>query len=87
MDCRDAIACGFDNFLQLESHARMQLLQAGFDPDYFAVRDARTLRPVGDESTEEIAILAAARLGSTRLIDNVRLTLNPASDWGMLASR
>ena len=29
--------------------------------------------------------LAAARLGSTRLIDNVRLALNPVSDWGMLA--
>jgi len=82
--CREAIACGFDNFLQLESHARMQLLQAGFDPDYFAIRDARTLRTV-DENTEEIAILAAARLGSTRLIDNVRLALNPVSDWGMLA--
>ena len=83
--CREAIACGFDNFLQLESHARMQLLQAGFDPDYFAIRDARTLRAVTDE-TEEIAILAAARLGSTRLIDNVRLSLNPVSDWGMLAT-
>lgn len=83
--CREAIACGFDNFLQLESHARMQLLQAGFEPDYFAIRDARTLRPV-TEDTEEIAILAAARLGSTRLIDNVRLALNPVSDWGMLAS-
>ncbi|TXS94828.1 pantoate--beta-alanine ligase [Parahaliea aestuarii] len=84
--CREAIACGFDNFLQLESHARMQLLQAGFEPDYFAIRDARTLRAV-DESTEEIAILAAARLGSTRLIDNVRLAVNPASDWGMLATQ
>ena len=83
--CRDAIACGFDNFLQLESHARMQLLQAGFEPDYFAIRDARTLRAV-NENTEEVAILAAARLGSTRLIDNVRLNLNPVSDWGMLAS-
>jgi pantoate--beta-alanine ligase len=83
--CRDAIACGFDNFLQLESHARMQLLQAGFEPDYFAIRDARTLRAV-DEHTEEIAILAAARLGNTRLIDNVRLAVNPASDWGMLAT-
>ena len=82
--CREAIACGFDNFLQLESHARMKLLQAGFEPDYFAIRDARTLRPV-TEDTEEIAILAAARLGSTRLIDNVRLALNPVSDWGMLA--
>jgi pantoate--beta-alanine ligase len=86
LDCRDAIACGFDNFLQLESHARMQLLQSGFDPDYFAIRDARTLRAVGDE-TEEIAILVAARLGTTRLIDNLRLTLNPAGDWGMLAAR
>ena len=82
--CREAIACGFDNFLQLESHARMKLLQAGFQPDYFAIRDARTLRSV-TEDTEEIAILAAARLGSTRLIDNVRLALNPVSDWGMLA--
>lgn len=84
MTCREAIACDFDNFLQLESHARMKLLQAGFVPDYFAIRDARTLRAV-TEDTEEIAILAAARLGKTRLIDNVRLTLNPASDWGMLA--
>lgn len=83
--CREAIACGFDNFLQLESHARMRLLQAGFEPDYFAIRDARTLRAV-TEDTEEIAILAAARLGPTRLIDNVRLALNPVSDWGMLAS-
>jgi pantoate--beta-alanine ligase len=83
--CREAIACGFDNFLQLESHARMQLLQAGFEPDYFAIRDARTLRAV-NEHTEEIAILAAARLGNTRLIDNVRLAVNPASDWGMLAA-
>jgi pantoate--beta-alanine ligase len=82
--CREAIACGFDNFLQLESHARMQLLQAGFEPDYFAIRDARTLHTVTAD-TEEIAILAAAKLGSTRLIDNVRLALNPVSDWGMLA--
>ncbi len=82
--CREAIACGFDNFLQLESHARMQLLQAGFEPDYFAIRDARTLHTVTAD-TEEIAILAAAKLGSTRLIDNVQLALNPVSDWGMLA--
>ena len=82
--CREAVACGFDNFLQLESHARMKLLQAGFDPEYFAIRDARTLLAV-TEDTEEIAIMAAARLGSTRLIDNVRLSLNPLSDWGMLA--
>jgi pantoate--beta-alanine ligase len=84
VNCREAIACGFDNFLQLESHARMNLIKAGFDPDYFSILDARTLEPVS-ETTEEVAIFAAARLGATRLIDNVRLALNPVSDWGMLA--
>ncbi len=59
---------------------------SGFEPEYFSVRDARTLRTVG-EHTEENAILAAARLGNTRLIDNVRHCLNPAADWGMLAAR
>ncbi len=85
LNCREAIACGFDNFLQLESHARMKLFEAGFNTDYFSIRDARTLREV-TEHTEEVAILAAARLGKTRLIDNVRLSLNPVGDWGMLAT-
>jgi pantoate--beta-alanine ligase len=86
MECREAIACGFDNFRELEAHARLKLIQAGFEPDYFEIRDARTLDEV-TENTEEVAILAAARLGKPRLIDNVRLNLNPVSDWGMLASR
>ena len=64
----------------------MKLVQAGFEPDYVEILDARTLREV-TENTEEVAILAAAKLGKPRLIDNVRLTLNPVSDWGMLASR
>ena len=85
-ECREAIACGFDNFRELEAHAQLKLIQAGFEPDYFQIRDARTLRDV-TEKTEEVAILAAAKLGKPRLIDNVRLALNPVSDWGMLASR
>ncbi|MEP5763401.1 MAG: pantoate--beta-alanine ligase [Halieaceae bacterium] len=86
MECRQAIACGFDNFLELEAHAKLTLIQAGFEPEYFEIRDARTLADV-TENTEEIAILAAAKLGTPRLIDNVRLNLNPVSDWGMLVSR
>ena len=85
-ECREAIACGFDNFRELEMHAQLKLIQAGFEPDYVEIRDARTLDDV-TENTEEVAILAAARLGKPRLIDNVRLALNPVSDWGMLASR
>ena len=84
-DCREAIACGYDSYSELEHHALEQLKQAGFAPDYFSVRDAHTLAGVGMD-TEQIVILAAARLGTTRLIDNVTLTLNPSQDWGMLAS-
>jgi pantoate--beta-alanine ligase len=86
VECREAIACGFDNYRELEAHAKLKLIRAGFEPDYFEIRDARTLAEV-TEDTEEIAILAAAKLGQPRLIDNVRLNLNPVSDWGMLASR
>jgi pantoate--beta-alanine ligase len=83
VECREAIACGFDNFRELEAHAKLKLIRAGFEPDYFEIRDARSLGEV-TEKTEELAILAAARLGQPRLIDNIRLSLNPVSDWGML---
>lgn len=86
LECREAIACGFDNYGELEARAQAKLTEAGFQPDYFDIRDANTLGEV-TENTEEVAILAAARLGKPRLIDNVRLNLNPVSDWGMLASR
>jgi pantoate--beta-alanine ligase len=86
VECREAIACGFDNFCELEAHAKLKLIQAGFEPDYFEIRDALSLGEV-TENTEELAILAAARLGQPRLIDNIRLNLNPVSDWGMLNAR
>ncbi|MEM0953359.1 MAG: pantoate--beta-alanine ligase [Pseudomonadota bacterium] len=85
LEVRDAIACGFDNYRELETRALTRLSEAGFEPDYFQIRDARTLGEV-TEATEEVAILAAAKLGKPRLIDNVRLALNPVSDWGMLAA-
>jgi len=84
-ECREAIACGFDSYGELEQHAVDCLSAAGFRPDYFSVRDARTLGEVNLD-TEEIVILAAAYLGRTRLIDNVTLNLNPSRDWGMLAA-
>ena len=50
---------------------RQALEQAGFAVDYFAVRNAETLQPVKDQRAEPLRILAAARLGDVRLIDNV----------------
>lgn len=48
-----------------------QLQSAGLTPDYFEVRDAVSLQlPV--DSTRELVILTAARLGKARLIDNLR---------------
>jgi len=82
---REAIANGFDNYAELEQHAVDDLRVNGFKPDYVSIRDAATLESVSPD-TESIVILAAAKLGRTRLIDNVTLTLNPSSDWGMLAS-
>lgn len=51
--------------------ARQQLRAAGFDPiDYVEVRDSETLAPVLDPA-RPMRLLAAARMGKTRLIDNV----------------
>ena len=56
---------------QAESEGSASLLNAGFDRvDYVAIRDAETLAPVStlDRPTR---ILAAARIGAIRLIDNM----------------
>lgn len=55
----------------VEDEALRQLLAAGFTSvDYVAVRDAETLAAIGDLSAPA-RILVAARLGKTRLIDNM----------------
>jgi len=55
----------------VERTAATALLGAGFDSvDYVAVRDAASLAPVL-QSTGANRVLAAARIGRTRLIDNI----------------
>jgi pantoate--beta-alanine ligase len=44
---------------------------AGFALDYFEVRHAETLAPVTSRKEGPLRILVAARLGTTRLIDNI----------------
>ena len=52
--------------------AHRALLAAGFaSVDYIAVCDAETLQPVPNMAGRNIRVLAAARLGSARLIDNI----------------
>ena len=52
----------------LEAH----LLQAGFDSvDYAALADARSLQRIGEVGDRDARLLVAARIGGTRLIDNM----------------
>jgi pantoate--beta-alanine ligase len=50
---------------------RRALADAGFAVEYLEVRNAATLEPMRDPEAEPLRLLAAARLGRTRLIDNI----------------
>ncbi len=53
--------------------ARTAIAAAGFEIDYLEVRDAASLAPVEKPDGRALRMLAAARLGKTRLIDNISL--------------
>lgn len=50
---------------------RRTITRAGFALDYLEARHAETLAPVTSAKREPIRLLVAARIGRTRLIDNV----------------
>jgi pantoate--beta-alanine ligase len=45
--------------------------RAGFALDYLEARHADTLRPIESRADGPIRLLVAARIGKTRLIDNI----------------
>jgi pantoate--beta-alanine ligase len=51
---------------------RNRITQAGFALDYLEARHAETLIPVSAAKDGPVRLLVAARLGKTRLIDNIR---------------
>ncbi|WP_297376220.1 pantoate--beta-alanine ligase [Acidiferrobacter sp.] len=64
-----------------EAAAMARLMALGFVPDYVAVRRAADLAlPTPDDS--ELVVLAAARLGRTRLIDNLEFRRIGRADGG-----
>ena len=69
-----AIERGDRAYADAEARGCRALTAAGFDVDYVAVRDADRLVPP-DDDTRTLRILAAARLGRARLIDNVGVAL------------
>ena len=50
---------------------RVAIERAGFVVDYLEARHADTLQPIASPQDGPIRLLVAARLGGTRLIDNV----------------
>lgn len=60
-----------ENIGKVMGEGRAALAAAGFDVDYLEARHAETLAPLARREEGPLRLLAAARLGATRLIDNV----------------
>lgn len=59
-----------------EQQGLKRLKSAGFEPEYVSIRRQLDLR-APEPGDEKLVILAAARLGGTRLIDNIEFDLKP----------
>ena len=53
---------------------RQRMIDAGVDVDYFEIRNAQDLAPAR-EGAAHLVLLVAARIGTTRLIDNLTVDL------------
>lgn len=67
------LAGGDDDFAAVEAAAVQALQAAGFLPDYVSVRRAADLQPPAVDEPH-LVVLAAAWLGTTRLIDNLLIS-------------
>lgn len=68
------IEAGEQGYPALENRYRNSLDQAGFQVDYLTVANARNLAPASPDDTD-LVVAVAAKLGNTRLIDNVSLAV------------
>jgi len=69
-----AILVGQQSYADIEQQAIKTLKNAGFKPDYFAICNSHDLSSATKQD-KDIVILAAAKLGTTRLIDNIYFSL------------
>jgi pantoate--beta-alanine ligase len=66
-----ALRGGSADFAKLEADAMQTLTQQGWKPDYVVARRRTDLQP--PRQGDALVVLAAARLGTTRLIDNLEV--------------
>jgi pantoate--beta-alanine ligase len=60
------------------ARGRAAIERAGFEIDYFEARHAETLAPIASPKEGPIRLLVAAKLGTTRLIDNLGVAIKRA---------
>ena len=63
---------GAKDYQRIELDAMSEIARHGWKPDYIAVRRQSDLQPARN-GERELVVVAAARLGRTRLIDNVEV--------------
>jgi pantoate--beta-alanine ligase len=71
---RDELVAGQRDFQRLDQQGMAELARHGWQPDYIAVRRQADLRPP-TERDHDLVVVGAARLGRTRLIDNLEVPL------------
>lgn len=71
---RTAILNGQREYTMLCEASVLHLQKMGFDPDYVSVRRSDNLQ-LANDSDNDLVILVAAKLGKTRLIDNLAFSL------------
>ena len=69
---KNAVENGDRNFEAIEFAADAELARHGWHVDYVVVRSRRTLMQAKDHE-RELVVLGAAKLGTTRLIDNLEI--------------
>lgn len=73
-ELKQTITAGNKDYAALAEQAKQQLNKQGWQAEYIEVRNANTLQPAQAED-KNLVILAAAKLGKPRLIDNIEVTL------------
>jgi pantoate--beta-alanine ligase len=74
LHAREELRDGKRDLQRIELGAMAQLAGRGWKPDYIAIRRQGDLLPP-EEGDRDLVVLGAAKLGATRLIDNLELTL------------
>ena len=74
---RAAICARQDSYADIERKASQSLMAAGLKPEYVTIRNAKNLQPA-EPGDYQLVILMAAFMGTTRLIDNMQITLDQA---------